>query len=360
MSQSPELVERLRAWLERGQPQGPYSVHLSPTMACDLDCLFCRRQDGLNAFRKANTELSDERWLQVAEEALSMGARFVFIKGGGEPLLRRELMQRLIPLVKAKGACGHVVTNGTHIDEGLARLFAAARWDQVTISLDGPDPATHDFLRNKPGVFAEVMSGLARLRSAKAAAGSALPRLAFHCVLTSRNFDRMAELIELARGQGVEHIELDSMSLRDESARPLLMSPEAEQRFQELLPDCLKRLERHGLSHNFALFSRSGYVRREAPAERCAAFCYYPWYQASLTPGGSIVPCCYAEETHRSQDNLVSVAFRKAWEEGDCRQYRAAMAEGRLLPFCKDCTAMYADNNAELRRALGEADHARR
>ncbi|MCX5796129.1 MAG: radical SAM protein [Elusimicrobia bacterium] len=362
MTKDCELVQRLRDWLERAVPQGPHTLHLSPTMACDLNCLFCRRQDGLKTYRERNTELSDQRWLELADEALSMGVRFVFIKGGGEPLLRRELMRRLVPLVKVRGACGHLVTNGTHIDDELARLFVATRWDQVTISLDGPDAATHDFLRARPGVFDSVMAGLARLRAAKAATGSSLPRLAFHCVLTKANHDRLAPLIELAHREGVEHLELDSMSLRDESARHLLMTPDLEERFSALLPDCLEKLGRYGISHNFDRFRRSDYVRREAgPAPRPEGIpCFYPWYQASITPGGSIVPCCYAEETHRSRANLNTVTFRQAWEEGDAREYRAAMAEGKLLPFCKDCTTMYADNNSEIRRWLGEDAHARR
>ncbi len=34
MTKNGELVRRLHDWLERGLPQGPYSLHLSPTMAC--------------------------------------------------------------------------------------------------------------------------------------------------------------------------------------------------------------------------------------------------------------------------------------------------------------------------------------
>ena len=133
------------------------------------------------------------------------------------------------------------------------------------------------------------------------------------------------------------------------------------QRFAELLPEYILLLERHGLTHNFTDFRQAGYVRREAGPQACATTgipCYYPWYQASITPGGSIVPCCYAEETHRSRANLNTVSFRQAWQEGDAQDYRVGMASGDMMPFCKDCTAMYADNNAEIRRWLGEEEHA--
>jgi MoaA/NifB/PqqE/SkfB family radical SAM enzyme len=364
-----ELVGRLRAWIEKGERQGPYSLQLSPTMACDLNCIFCRRQDQLREYYKANAEIPNCRYLTMVKDALALGVKVIIVKGGGEPLLRKSLLLELAPMVKKGGAFGNLVTNGTHLDDVMARAFVASGWDQITISLDGPDAETHDYIRAKEGAFDRIMASIDRLNAAKSRAGSKLPLLGFHCVITSRNYDRIDRLIELARAKGAGHVEFDSMSLRDEQARVLLMDSERTERFLDLVPHCLELLERYGMTHNLDRFRRKEYVSRAqdaAPLYKAAEGgagaastklpCYYPFYQAAVTPGGSIVPCCYAEETHRSETNLNDVSFADAWFEGDPKRYRESMKSGEMMPFCKDCTAMYADNNAEIRGWLREEE----
>jgi MoaA/NifB/PqqE/SkfB family radical SAM enzyme len=369
-----ELVGRLQAWIGRGERQGPYSLQLSPTMACDLNCIFCRRQDQLRDYYKTNAEIPNCRYLTMVKDALGLGVKVVIVKGGGEPLLRRSLLLELAPMVKKAGAFGNLVTNGTHLDDVLARSFVDCGWDQITISLDGPDAETHDFIRAKAGAFDRIMASIDRLNAAKSRAASKLPLLGFHCVITSRNYDKIDRLIEFAREKGAGHVEFDSMSLRDEQARTLLMDAASTERFVDAVPRCVELLERYGMTHDLGRFRRKEYVRREkvvvaagpAAADSAPAAaklpCYYPFYQAAVTPGGSIVPCCYAEETHRSQTNLNDVGFAEAWFDGDAKRYRESMSSGEMMPFCKDCTAMYADNNAEIRgwlREEGEADARR-
>jgi len=342
-----ELVGRLRAWIEQGERQGPYSLQLNPTMACDLNCVFCRRQDRLREYYQRAREIETCRYLRMVRDALDLGVKVVVVKGGGEPLLRKSLLLELAPLVKSRGAYGNLVTNGTHLDDVLARALVASGWDQVTISLDGPDAGTFD----------RVMASIDRLNAAKAAAGARLPLLGFHCVITRRNHDRIDRLIELARAKGAGHVEFDSMSLRDEQARALLMDAESAERFLAAVPRRIGQLERHGMTHDLDRFQREEHVRRESAAAvplHPSLPCYYPFYQAAVTPGGDIVPCCYAEETHRSGSNLNEVSFAEAWFDGDPRRYRESMRRGEMLPFCKDCTARYSGNNEETRRWLSE------
>lgn len=370
-----ELLGRLRGWIDHGVPQGPYSLQLSPTMACDLNCVFCRRQDQLPAYYKENREIPNCRYLEIVREALALGVRVVILKGGGEPLLRKSLVLELGPLVKSHGAYANLVTNGTHLDQDLCRMFVDCGWDQVTISLDGPDAETHDTLRAKEGTFDRILNSIRRLNAAKRERGSELPLLGFHCVLTSSNFDKLGAMIGLARAHGARHIELDSMSLRFKSARRLLMNDEKTRAFLKLLPSYIEDLERHGISHNFNRFASSGYVRREEEEGRALYAstpqrgaspvssrvpCYYPWTQAALTPSGSIVPCCYAEETYRSKADLHQVSFTEAWLRRDPEEYREAMVRGTMMPFCKDCTAMYADNNQRIRQWLSQDAESRR
>jgi MoaA/NifB/PqqE/SkfB family radical SAM enzyme len=355
-----ELVGRLQGWLDRGETPGPYTLQVQPTMACDLNCEFCRRQDQLESHYSERSDIPHDRFLKMVADALAMGARVVIVKGGGEPLLRRRLMKELAVLVKGAGAYGNVVTNGTHLDAQIRAAFIAEGWDDVSISLDGPDAATHDRIRAKPGTFERIMANVDALNAEKAAAGRTKPALTFHCVLTKLNWDKMEAFVALAKAKKARRLELDSLSPRYESSRFLEMDPVSTEGFLGRLPSFIKALDEAGLDHNFADFKRPEVVQRKADGlyEREGVPCYYPFYQASITPAGAIVPCCYAEETHRSRTDLRAVDFKTAWLEGDAKQYRDSMKTGEMMPFCRDCTFMYAENNAKLRRWLGEESHA--
>jgi MoaA/NifB/PqqE/SkfB family radical SAM enzyme len=391
MQKNEELVRRIGEWLRDGKAQGPYSLHLSPTMACNLNCVFCRRQDQMKAYYRSNKEVPDCKYVEIVREAIALGVRFVFFKGGGEPLLRRHLISQLVPMIKSAGVTGGIVTNGTRIDEDFARLLTKWEWDQLTFSLDGPDAATHDHVRVKSGTFQKIVDAVQLINKVKRETGSRYPQLLFHCVLTNKSYDRLEDYVELARLSGVEVVELDSMSVRDDSARQLLLSEAQEKEFQRLLPAAIARAERYGLRHNLNSFVKAEFVRRapsaelrgqtagqgpespvDAPpplyakavakapeSELTKVPCYYPFYQVSVVPGGSVVPCCYAEETHRSKSNMGKDSFTDAWLRGDPEEYRAAMRSGKMMPFCTHCTAMYAENNAEIRGWLREEQAGR-
>ena len=63
---SPEQVAaRVRVW-ETDGPQGPMTLELYPTLACNLNCSFC---DTTDRHRPPVDELSAERLLEIVDEA---------------------------------------------------------------------------------------------------------------------------------------------------------------------------------------------------------------------------------------------------------------------------------------------------
>ena len=68
------------------------SVQIYPTNNCNANCVFCWRHDLGQDF----DGLPDERWLELADEICALDVARVTICGGGEPLLRKQLVLQMM------------------------------------------------------------------------------------------------------------------------------------------------------------------------------------------------------------------------------------------------------------------------
>jgi heme b synthase len=131
------------------------------TQSCNLRCVHCRAS--------ATEERSEEELSTVEAkrllESLSEVNHPIIILTGGEPLLREDVFEL------ARKATDYelrvvLATNGTMIDDGIAREIVASGIKRVSISLDGPDASSHDNFRGISGAFDLAINGIEKLKKA--------------------------------------------------------------------------------------------------------------------------------------------------------------------------------------------------
>jgi MoaA/NifB/PqqE/SkfB family radical SAM enzyme len=111
---------RRRALAERNGVTVPAVLIASVTRRCNLDCAGCYAKTLRPAAEETRLpELSDERFMELFREAVDLGVG-VFLIAGGEPLVRRGLLEKIAAL---RGPTALVFTNGTLIDEAMLSLF---------------------------------------------------------------------------------------------------------------------------------------------------------------------------------------------------------------------------------------------
>jgi MoaA/NifB/PqqE/SkfB family radical SAM enzyme len=139
---------------EMGTPV-PSLIVISPTMRCNLACTGCY------AGRYSKEGEIDEATLdRIIAEGKELGIYF-FVISGGEPFLREDLLSLA---KKHDDAVFMVYTNGTLIDEHLAKAMAELGNISPAISLEGMEAETDT--RRGPGVFKAVMEAMDYLREA--------------------------------------------------------------------------------------------------------------------------------------------------------------------------------------------------
>ena len=136
----------------RPQIKYPGLLSISVTNDCDCDCKHCY------AAGQNGNDLSLDKWKSIIDEGLDLGA-FSCVITGGEPLVRKDLPDLIRAVDKKRSTC-LVYSNGYLLEDRVDELYDAGL-RRIAVSIDYVSPEKHDEHRKKPGLFAQVMKGIA-------------------------------------------------------------------------------------------------------------------------------------------------------------------------------------------------------
>ena len=179
----------------------PRLVAWEVTRRCNLKCRHCRASAGDCA---VEGEFSLDEAKAVVDDIASF-AKPVLILTGGEPLMC-EWVWDIIAYARERRMTPAVGTNGTLVDDEVARRLAASGVRRISVSLDFPTAGAHDEFRGVEGAFDAAVSGIAAARRAGV-------EVQVNTTVTRRNWRMLDEMHDLA-------VRLDAQALH-----PFLLVP---------------------------------------------------------------------------------------------------------------------------------------
>jgi len=345
------ISARIARWGEHGR-QGPVTLEMYPTLSCNLDCTFC---DTTDRHRPPVDELSTKRWLALLDEAASLGVRRVFVLGGGEPLARRDcavLLQR----VKDLGLEGILTTNATLLSGDIAQQLVHTGWEEVHVSIDGPNAAIHDRLRGRDGAFRRTVRNTCRLGVMARTAGAPL-RIALHFVITNENWQTLPEMVRLAESLGASRIDFDSLIAYTDAQRALQLNAQQRAALPDVAREALALAEQRGVATTLAHFVDGPAAERgqtvvagtAAPGVQGAP-CLKAWHYLVVQADGRIAPCCVLSG---SGGSVRTTSLAEVWSRDPFLQsVRKGMLSKQPLSRCGECSANILGHEAAIREAL--------
>lgn len=336
---------------DRGGSRGPWTLELYPTLRCNLDCSFC---DTTDRHRPATGELSTERWLAIVDEAAALGARRVFVLGGGEPLIAAatpHLMRR----AKAHGLEGVLTTNGTLLSARLRALLVEIGWDEVHVSIDGADPETHDALRGQIGAFRKSVTAMCALRALRG--DGPTPRIALHTVLTRHNWRQLPALVRLAHAVGAFRLDVDALVAYRPEQQALALLPAEAAALPAVAAAARAEARALGLQSTLDHLLDPVTLRRgqrpPAPGTGtgyAAAPCLKAWHHLVVQADGRTSPCCVlAGEGESVADTSLADVWERSPTLGAIRQ---GMLAGRPTGRCVECSENILAHERAIRARL--------
>lgn len=164
----------------------PRLIVLELTRRCNLRCVHCRASADRNGLCD---ELVTEEWFRLLRDIASF-SKPIIILSGGEPLLREDVFDiitygRKIGLTMTLSTCGVTLT-----EQAVAKLKESGI-GRVSVSIDGKDAVTHDFIRQQKGVYDAALGAIELLKRYGIA-------FQINTTVTKYNFKHLNKILELA------------------------------------------------------------------------------------------------------------------------------------------------------------------
>lgn len=184
----------------------PKFLFLSINEVCNLHCQHCEYWRA-----KRTPQITTERQLELIREFAELGPGGTVVICGGEPMLDVAAYYAVCATSREVGLRTLSVVNGTQVrNEAEAERVVTQGPDEVSVSLDSPDPEVHDLIRGVPGSHAEAVRALKLLLRARGKSPS--PRVYAMGLLSRSTYLRLSDFYHLVlREIGADKLKLNAI-----------------------------------------------------------------------------------------------------------------------------------------------------
>jgi GeoRSP system radical SAM/SPASM protein len=173
------------------QLKAPLTINWAINNNCNFACSHCYSRED------SHDDLPRDVLYSCLEKVAKAGV-FSINFGGGEPLLRKDLLE-IAAFSSGLGLKVSMNSNGWLIDQEMATALAKAGFTKVGISIDSHLPDVHDKFRGVAGSHARALAALGYLK----AAGITTSISTVICRINSSTID---ELVDMALGHEVTQL----------------------------------------------------------------------------------------------------------------------------------------------------------
>jgi len=303
-------------------------LRIAITDHCNYKCVYCRTGNEGALYR----DLPIADYLRMARVFAALGIKKVRLTGG-EPLLRKGIVELVRDLAKLRSADGEplelaITTNG-HLLAEMAQPLKDAGLDRVTVSMDAVDRDRFARITRVPNGYDNVLAGI------RAARRAGLEPVKVNCVLLRGfNEDQIIPFGKFAREEGVVLRFIEFMPLEEDR----VWSPDVVVTLDEILERMSEYLPLVEIPH-----ARSETSRRYR-------------FEDGLGEIGIIAPvshpfCGHCSRIRLTSDGKIRTCLFSVWDHDLHAQMRRGATDAELEAFIREVVL-----HKEERHHIGEPD----
>ena len=181
-------------------------VYIEPTVACNLDCITCFR----NEWENPVGQMTDMTFARILDGLKGLDPiPSLYFGGIGEPLVHART-PTWVAQAKALDIRVELITNGTTLTEEISRQLIEAGLDLLWVSLDGASPRTYADVR-LGAKLPQVIENLRRFSRMRPAAHHPKPEIGVAFVAMKRNIADLPDVIRLGKSFKATHFSVSNI-----------------------------------------------------------------------------------------------------------------------------------------------------
>ncbi|MDR2720017.1 MAG: radical SAM protein [Nitrososphaerota archaeon] len=300
-------------------PFVPLILSWNVTRECNLKCSHCY----INAAdRKLANELTTDEGKRLIDQICEV-SKPLLVLSGGEPLLRSDIYE-LIKYGSSKGLKMGLGSNGSLIDDEVAKKLKESGITTVSISIDSHIAAQHDDFRGVIGSWEKAVNAIKTLR-----ANNILVQV--NTTLTHDNYNQIDDIMSFSESIGVENFHLFFLV---PTGRGIKLDDISPQKYEDMITNTFAKVTKHRLNvrpscaPQFMRIAQKMGLDMRQWIRGCIAGMYY----CRIYPNGDITPCPYLPI---KIGNVREKNFKEIWQNADI--FKALRDPNTLTGKCGNC-----------------------
>jgi MoaA/NifB/PqqE/SkfB family radical SAM enzyme len=181
-------------------------IYIEPTVACNLDCITCFRND----WEQPIGRMSEETFASIIQGLKKLDPiPSVYFGGIGEPLFHPKTID-WIAEAKALGVKVELITNGTTLTEKKSREIINAGLDVLWVSIDGASEETYGDVR-MGSEYPKIVQNLRRFAKMRKPNHFPEPEIGIAFVAMKRNIDDLPKVIKLGKSVKAKYFSVSNL-----------------------------------------------------------------------------------------------------------------------------------------------------
>jgi SynChlorMet cassette radical SAM/SPASM protein ScmF len=170
------------------------------TEGCNLRCRHCWIEPPHQSEKRQYPALDPALFRHILQQAGPLGLTSVKLTGG-EPLMHPQIGE-ILEILRQEKLRFNMETNGVLCTPELARELVRSGLGYISVSLDGADAETHEWIRGVKGCFDAAIGGIGNL-----VAAGIRPQVIM--TIMRRNVDQIEDVVRLAESLGAASVKFN-------------------------------------------------------------------------------------------------------------------------------------------------------
>lgn len=312
----------------------PRILLVTLTNRCNLNCYMCGRGEN---FWKIHPRIINEvfSWLPYLELITWQGGE-VFLFDGFYDLLQKTIHYKNLNQI--------IITNALLIEEKWAEMLARLNSVDLTISIDGVDKETYEYIRQGAS-FDKLVGNLKIINRTRKNLSSRM-KTTLRATIMKINYRQLEKFVEFANEYEFDVLLLAPLSIDCNSGNfePQDIFFRKDYEALEFISNIKPKIKQMADSYKIKLLDflpslegSTGAVAHENRGSEKLPLCFRPWKQLSMNVKGDIFPECICAHP---LGNIFDDTLQEVWNNEKMQLHRKRLAGFNYLEWCNsDCVS---------------------